>query len=289
MQGYESMKMKEEPLAQDKDSHFAFLEIGYYSEPPTGDFSMQTLNKMAKLRLELLRDVENLVDIEETKKFGSKYGIEYHISIDKKWNEFIGKLKNCVNEECSITQADKLTHRILMLAYVNNPEWFIKYEVAVLAARLFVLDNEKKGQLIQNAINKYYIENGFFLKQNEQKKFLVPFEDVSSLMDSYRVKLQMGFAELEPKQLKLLLRSLHQRALWDEMSTLEKSCTRLFERDPRIAHLASSLPDSDSKIIAYQGTVNLGQGLTSREINQLATTSFPLCMSEVILFLILVA
>lgn len=278
--------------------------LQFYSNPPSGNISLMEFDEMAVERLKILRTVERL-NLSGQVKSSDEWMNKLYDDFAKHKYFILNAEKSLEKKRADVEAArrrDHISHFILRLAYCRTEElrrWFIAHESDLFRARFihcsrngsdiknFMLSNnlhftpispEEMQSERENLMNGTYNISG--VDQMEGRTFFkVPFTEALELVRSRKVFLKGGFAYVPDTDLVTLVTTCFRANLSQALAMTNRALPEL-EDDERLMRL---LQDFDKRYTGSDYSQKKGgekHRITPDMIDQLAATSFPLCMRQ---------
>lgn len=267
-----------------------------YDKPPMCNVTLQEFESYAYDRVKVLHflDTLNVSYIKHSQEYKDKL-TEF---LRKNYIGFVLNSNGEIGErDLEWRKKDHVSHFILRLAYCRSEElrrWFIEKEVDLFKYRFgcessqsiseflklnkltyMPISNEEKTQfsghlcLITPEITRAKLPSINFYK--------VPFTEVLNLVATRRVFIHQGFAYVPHSDLISIISTRFREALSKALAHTSRSLPEL-EEDDRLLPILKGF-DKNAFAEAYDPNKNSGK-VSIKDIDELARTSFPLCMRQ---------
>ncbi|XP_071835886.1 DNA primase large subunit-like isoform X2 [Apostichopus japonicus] len=288
-------KNRQKRLSNDERNVEYNHRLQFYHTPPIENITLHEFEEMAVTRLKVLKQVENI---------GIKFvkgREEYRNVMEKELRKLmpIAIPKNHkVDDEYEERRRDHISHFILRLAYCRSEDlrrWFIAQELDLFRFR-FLQENKTSITQFLRDNNLHYTPISMEEKTNLGDKFVkasyaltqatiehidfykVPFTEALDLVKGRKVYIAKGYAYVPHNDLVSIVMSAFRAHLSHALALTARAVPSL-EEDNRLLPMLSNI--SKQYLGEDYSNKNTKTGsIALEDIDNLAKTSYPLCMRQ---------
>lgn len=275
--------------------------ICFYLSPPFHNITLDQFKGIALERLSVLRIFEN-ANVKKFEILSSEWRNEVFSEIARgnheNYSYLLNAEKKTINEQKILLTRhnDYISHFILRLVYCRSEElknWFILREIELFKLKFSTLSEHEIKRFFEiNQLNCQPIKNEEIndIKEdlrnqsnyyedainNNIEFYRVHFTHIPELISKRKCFLKKGFAYITIKDFESIVSNMHKEIITRGLIATE-SILYITNNDERISDFLESLATS----YIWRDYVRASKNNVSiEEIDNLSTTSFPLCMRK---------
>ncbi|XP_018304460.1 DNA primase large subunit isoform X2 [Mycetomoellerius zeteki] len=275
-------------------------DLQLYQNVPFGEITLEELQEISETRLKVLSLVER-IHLQKLTMSVSQRRVALVEELCKQGIDEFARLinssgcKSCTDMDIRVRRRDHISHFMLRSTVAFNEfkkSWFVKQEARLFKWRFTSLDNEGIRQFM--CINNFDFRP---ISQNEKEKireylqmsspnindvdntqfYRIPFFHVANLIRKRKVFVMHGEAFVPKQEMAFVFVSHFRRILISSFEVAREARANLYN-DERFTHIFAYLENILTQSTVFTREQGMQQYTSLNQLDELAETSYPLCM-----------